>query len=124
MGAWDASHSAPTPPPEAFRDGDGTMSGHLEAATRHDPSTGSTPTALFAWSGGGIVLLAERSAERWTLARGWRHGDRLDHVRRWSFADPRAFVGQVRRLVGDATGDPAAALAASADAARWARTLG
>lgn len=98
------------------------MSGHLEAATLHDPSADSMPSALFAWSGGGIVLLAERSAERWVLARGWRHGDRMGDVRRWSFADPRAFAGQVRRLVRDATGNPAVARQAAADGSAWAST--
>src|SRR4051812_37069725 len=59
--------------------------------------------SLFAWRGAGIVLLAERDGANWVLARGWQSGDRLTEVRRWSFADTTRFVGQVRRLVLEAT---------------------
>jgi len=82
----------------------------------HDPFAAPD---LFAWGGGGIVLLGERINARWVLARGWRQADRLNDVRRWSFADPRAFAGQVRRLVRDATGDPAAGRQAAAVALAW-----
>ena len=75
---------------------------------------------LFVWSGGGIVLLAERAGERWVVARGWRRDDRLTDVRRWSFADPRALAGQVRRLAREATGDASIAHAAWAAALAWA----
>lgn len=75
---------------------------------------------LFAWSGGEIVLFAERCDDRWVVARGWRDRDRLGDVRRWSFADARRFVGQVRRLAHEATGDLTAARAAAAAAQAWA----
>jgi len=65
---------------------------------------GSTET-LFMWQGGGILLLGERNGDRWVLARGWLLGDRLEYVRRWSFAQPIPFSGQVRRLVLEACGD-------------------
>ena len=77
---------------------------------------------LFAWSGGGIVLLAERAEERWVVARGWRQGDRLSDVRRWSFAHPRAFAGQVRRLACEATGDPTGARDLGDAALAWAES--
>jgi len=65
---------------------------------------GTTDT-LFMWRGGGILLLGERNSDRWVLARGWLLGDRLEYVRRWSFAQPVPFSGQVRRLVLEACGD-------------------
>ncbi len=61
--------------------------------------------SLFMWRGSGIVLLGEYEAGRWVLARAWLAGDRLEHVRRWSFAQPIPFSGQVRRLVMEAAGD-------------------
>jgi hypothetical protein len=61
--------------------------------------------SLFMWRGGGIVLFGEREGGSWILARAWLAGDRLEHVRRWSFAQPIPFSGQVRRLVMEANGD-------------------
>jgi len=79
---------------------------------------------LFAWRGGGIVLLVERAdgpeGERWVVARGWPSGDRLTDVRRWTFASPTRLAGQVRRLAGEATGDTAAAVDLAARALAWA----
>ena len=75
---------------------------------------------LFTWSGGGIVLLAERAGERWVVARGWRRDDRLTDVRRWSFAESSALAGQVRRLAQEATGEASAARDAGAAALAWA----
>ncbi len=80
------------------------------------------PTDLFAWQGGTVVLFAEWSAGRWTLARGWRQGDRLSDVRRWSFASPRLLAGQVRRLAHEATDEPTVARAAGAWALAWAES--
>jgi len=74
---------------------------------------------LFAWRGGGIVLLGEREGERWVVARGWPQGDRFAHVRRWSFAEAGAFVRQIRRLAWEATGDASLARRAGAAAAAW-----
>ena len=90
---------------------------HLDDACR--PLPDSPPADLFAWSGGGVVLLGERSADRWVVARGWRQDDRLSDVRRWSFAEPRAFAGQVRRLAHEATEDHSAGRAAGAAALAW-----
>jgi len=92
-----------------------------------DPTRPLTPLQspvdiLFAWSGGQIVLFAEQTGDRWIVARGWRHGDRLEHIRRWSFADPIRFAGQIRRLVRDAIDDPAEASGAYHDALIWARS--
>jgi hypothetical protein len=66
---------------------------------------GNATVALFMWHGAGIVLFGEREGDRWILARAWLCGDALEHVRRWSFAQPLLFSGQVRRLVMEATAD-------------------
>ena len=100
------------------------MSHHAGDGLRHRPAPANPAPDLFAWSGGGIVLLGERAADRWVVARGWRHGDRLSDVRRWFFADPRAFAGQVRRLAREATGNPAAAAEAGSEAIAWVRAGG
>jgi hypothetical protein len=78
---------------------------------------------LFAWSGGGVVLLGERVDDRWILARGWLAGDCLAHIRRWSFAEPRAFAGQARRLAEEASGDPALARSVGARAGAWSEAV-
>ncbi|MCC7022250.1 MAG: hypothetical protein IT338_05460 [Thermomicrobiales bacterium] len=69
------------------------------AATTLDTATA---TPLFMWHGFGIVLIGEREGDRWILARGWSRGDRLEAIRRWSFAQPMLFAAQVRRLVREA----------------------
>ena len=97
------------------------MSHHAGDGLHCRPAPASAAADLFAWSGGGIVLLGERSADRWVVARGWRRDDRLTDVRRWSFADPRAFAGQIRRLAHEATGDRTGAAAAGSAAATWSR---
>jgi hypothetical protein len=79
-------------------------------------------TTLFAWRGSGIVLFGERNDDRWILARGWLNADRLEDVRRWSFAQPVAFSGQVRRLVKEATGDVNHARDEGHRALAWAET--
>ena len=60
---------------------------------------------LFSWGDRRIVLFVERSQGTWALSRGWRSGDRLVDVRRWYFDSPRRVVGQMRRLVFEATDD-------------------
>jgi hypothetical protein len=100
------------------------VSHHAGDGLRHRPAPANPGPDLFAWSGGGIVLLGERAADRWVVARGWRHGDRLSDVRRWSFADPRAFAGQVRRLAREATGNPVAAAGAGTEAIAWVQAGG
>lgn len=66
----------------------------------------ANPTAgLFTWRGNGIVLIGTREDSRWVLARAWLQGDRLQHVRRWSFAQPIPYSGQVRRLIMEANGN-------------------
>lgn len=77
---------------------------------------------LFMWRGAGIVLFGEREADRWVLARGWLCGDRLEHVRRWSFAQPIPFSGQVRRLVMEACGDFTHARDEGLRALNWAES--
>lgn len=79
--------------------------------------------ALFLWRGSGIVLIGERDDERWVLARGWLHGDSLEHVRRWSFAQPILFSGQVRRLVMESSGDFACARDEGQRALAWTESL-
>ena len=66
----------------------------------------TSPTAdLFRWRGNGIVLIGTRENDRWILARAWLEDDRLQHVRRWSFAQPILYSRQVRRLIMEATGN-------------------
>jgi hypothetical protein len=74
---------------------------------------------LFAWSGRGIVLLGELSEGRWIVARGWREGDRLTDVRRWSFAESQTFTRQFRRLTFDATDDVGLASLVGEAASDW-----
>ncbi len=88
-------------------------------APQHDIETSS----LFLWRGNGIVLLGQHSEGRWILARGWVTADALEHVRRWSFAAPGPFAGQVRRLVAEATGDQVLARDESARALAWVSAI-
>lgn len=81
----------------------------------------SSPTAsLFAWRGNGIVLIGTRENDRWILARAWLEDDRLQHVRRWSFAQPIPYSRQVRRLIMEATGNIAHARDEALRALAWA----
>jgi hypothetical protein len=80
-------------------------------------------TTLFMWRGSGIVLLGEQCDDRWVLARAWLQGDRLEYVRRWSFAEPIAFSRQVRRLVMDASGDSALARDEGQRAISWTEAI-
>jgi hypothetical protein len=83
------------------------------------PQTHLETDSLFMWRGHGIVLIGQHSEGRWVLARGWVTGDALEHVRRWSFAAPGPFAGQVRRLVAEASGDHVLARDESARALAW-----
>ncbi len=74
---------------------------------------------LYRWSNGTIVIFAEREGTAWAISRGWRTGDRLDDVRRWRFESERRLVGQLRRLVREATGDFLAANAAVSELEVW-----
>jgi hypothetical protein len=78
---------------------------------------------MFMWRGAGIVLFGAYEEGRWVLARGWLAGDRLEHVRRWSFAQPIPFSGQVRRLVMEALDDFAVARDEGFRALAWAEAL-
>jgi hypothetical protein len=81
----------------------------------------ASPTAqLFMWRGNGIVLIGTHDDGRWVLARAWLQGDRLEHVRRWSFAQPIPFSGQVRRLIAEANGNFAHARDEGLRALAWA----
>jgi hypothetical protein len=81
----------------------------------------ASPTAqLFMWRGNGIVLIGTHDDGRWVLARAWLQGDRLEHVRRWSFAQPIRFSGQVRRLITEANGNIALARDEGLRALAWA----
>lgn len=75
---------------------------------------------LFAWRGGDVILFGERTGDGWIVARGWPQADCLTDVRRWTFPEPGAFVGQIRRLAREATGQAAHADAAASAAAAWA----
>jgi hypothetical protein len=80
----------------------------------------ASPTAhLFMWRGNGIVLMGTLDAGRWILARAWLQGDRLEYVRRWSFAQPIPFSGQVRRLIMEASGNVALARDEGLRALAW-----
>lgn len=83
------------------------------------PTTSPT-TSLFKWRGNGIVLIGTRENDRWILARAWLEGDRLQHVRRWSFAQPIPYSRQVRRLITEATGNVAHARDEAVRALDWA----
>ena len=83
------------------------------------PAADATAT-LFMWRGNGIVLIGTRDDDRWVLARAWLQGDRLEHVRRWSFTKPIPFSWQVRRLIMDANADVALARGESLRALAWA----
>ncbi len=87
------------------------------------PLAGSETAALFMWRGAGIVLLGTFENGRWVLARAWLEGDRLEHVRRWSFAQPIPFSVQVRRLVKDANSDPISSREEGLRALAWAEAL-
>ncbi len=68
------------------------------------PAAAAT-ASLFMWRGNGIVLIGSREEGRWVLSRAWLLGDRLQHVRRWSFTRPIPYSGQVRRLIMEANGN-------------------
>jgi hypothetical protein len=85
------------------------------------PHPTTSPTAsLFRWRGNGIVLIGTHEDDRWILARAWLEGDRLQHVRRWSFAQPIAYSRQVRRLIMEATGNVVLARDEALHALAWA----
>jgi len=86
----------------------------------HDPPRLAADGLLFAWRDRTVVLLAEQAGDRWIVARGWLAGDRLAHVRRWTFATAPALAGQIRRLVREATGDARHASSAAAEFLAWA----
>lgn len=88
-----------------------------------DASAKPAADSLFMWRGAEIVLLGAYEEGRWVLARGWLAEDRLEHVRRWSFAQPIPFSGQVRRLVMEAHGDIARAREEGFRALGWAESL-
>ena len=91
---------------------------------RTAPASAERETApLFMWRGAGIVLFGAYEGGRWVLARGWLASDRLEHVRRWSFAEPIPFSGQVRRLVMEAVDDFGAAREEGFRALAWAEAL-
>ena len=94
----------------------------LDPKAPHVPAHHAT-TSLFMWRGGDIVLFGARENGRWVLARGWLHEDRLEHVRRWSFAQPMRFSGQVRRLVTETNGDAALARDEGLRALAWAESV-
>ncbi|MCA9878876.1 MAG: hypothetical protein KC442_13885 [Thermomicrobiales bacterium] len=83
------------------------------------PQSGQEVEDLYMWRGHGIVLIGEHADGRWVLARGWMVQDTLEHVRRWSFAVPGPFAGQVRRLVAEATGNVDAARSEGTRALAW-----
>jgi hypothetical protein len=83
------------------------------------PATSAT-TTLFMWRGNGIVLIGAREDGRWILSRAWLQGDRLQHVRRWSFTQPIPYSGQVRRLIMEANGNFALARDEGQRALAWA----
>jgi hypothetical protein len=87
------------------------------------PNDVANPTThLFMWRGNGIVLMGTLDAGRWILARAWLQGDRLEYVRRWSFAQPIPFSGQVRRLITEASGNVALARDEGLRALAWTET--
>jgi hypothetical protein len=97
----------------------------MNESTINTMATGPISNAsrgLFLWRGGGIILIGEREGGSWILARAWLAGDCLEHVRRWSFAQPIPFSGQVRRLVMEANADFAHARDEGRRALTWAES--
>lgn len=89
--------------------------------TSSAPHSVTSPTTnLFMWRGNGIVLIGTYDDNRWVLARAWLQGDRLEHVRRWSFAQPSRFSRQVRRLITEANDNVALAHDEGLRALAWA----
>ena len=84
------------------------------------PGVASPAAHLFMWRGNGIVLIGTHDDGRWVLARAWLQGDQLEHVRRWSFAQPMLFSRQVRRLITEANDNVALARDEGARALAWA----
>ncbi|MFN8590867.1 MAG: hypothetical protein U0031_05330 [Thermomicrobiales bacterium] len=84
---------------------------------------GHATAELFMWRGGGVALFGQPEDGRWVLARAWLNGDRLEHIRRWSFAEPIAFSGQVRRLVMEACEDAPTARAEGSRALAWSEAI-
>lgn len=97
----------------------------------HDSTINPTATTLdtavaaplFMWRGFGIVLIGEHEGDRWVLARGWVQGDRLEAIRRWSFAQPMLFSTQVQRLVREAGADDGHARDEGIRALAWSQSL-
>lgn len=85
-------------------------------------ASSSIESGLFMWRGDGILLIGERDKGQFVLARSWLHGDRLAHVRRWTFREPIPFSGQVRRLVLEACKDHLHARDQGLNALAWAET--
>lgn len=86
------------------------------------PSDGSEATSpLFMWSNDDVVLLGDFREGRWTVSRGWLGAGTMYDVRRWTFAAPSAFAGQVRRLVLDATDSSLIARDVGDQALEWAK---
>lgn len=97
------------------------MSEHQRTpAAKLDEAQSTPATAVFAWRGSGVVVLGDYHDDRWVVSRGWLKADAMTDIRRWTFAAPTAFSGQVRRLVLEATGDGALARDRSAEALAWA----
>ncbi len=115
------SHSIPSLPQRVRLHPGPTMSDATRQFTVQQ--TTATVDSLFMWRGHGIVLLGQHEDGRWILARGWKTADALEDVRRWSFADPGPFAGQVRRLVAEATGDQRAAGDERTRALAWVATV-
>jgi len=74
---------------------------------------------LFGWSNNRNVLFVDHEGPSWIVARGWSNDDRLVDIRRWRFDSERRAAGQFRRLVEEATGDPAAAVVAMERLTEW-----
>lgn len=76
---------------------------------------------LFLWSNDDVVLLGDYRDGRWTISRGWLGAGTMSDVRRWTFAAPSAFAGQVRRLVLEATDNSQHAREIGTAALGWAQ---
>jgi hypothetical protein len=74
---------------------------------------------LFGWTDGRIAIFVDRDASAWVIARGWLDSDRLTDVRRWRFDTERRVLGQLARLVHEATGEHRAAAEAAGRLADW-----
>lgn len=74
---------------------------------------------LYQWRNNLVVIVVGPDGDGWFVSRSWLRGDRMEHLRRWRFDNQRQAIGQLRRLVRDASADIATGDAAAEELRRW-----